>query len=68
MFIIRLTGFHCVNYIITEMCMIEVTSDGLVLRKLASSRTVEEVQDATAAKIIIPEQIEIMEEVREILV
>lgn len=63
-----LTGFQCVNYIITEMGMIEVTSDGLVLRKLAASRTVEEVQNATAVKLIIPKQIEIMEEVKETLV
>lgn len=58
-----LTGARCVNYIITEMGVMEVTPDGLVLRKLAASRTVEEVQAATQARLILPRRIEVMEEV-----
>ncbi len=42
-----LTGQRCVHYIVTELCWIDVTPEGLVLRELAPGATVEEVQRLT---------------------
>ncbi len=52
-----LTAKEQVNLIITELAVIEVTKEGLVLRELGPEATVEEVQEATGAKLIIPENI-----------
>lgn len=52
-----LTAKEQVNLIITELAVIEVTKEGLVLRELGPEATVEEVQEATGAKLIIPEDI-----------
>lgn len=52
-----LTAKEQVNLIITEMAVIEVTKEGLVLRELGPEATVESVQEATEAKLIIPENI-----------
>ncbi len=52
-----LTAKEQVNLIITEMAVIEVTKEGLVLKELGPEATVEEVVAATGAKLIIPEDI-----------
>jgi acetate CoA/acetoacetate CoA-transferase beta subunit len=52
-----LTAANAVDLIITEMGVIEVTADGLVLREIAPGYTAEQVQEATEAKLIIHEQI-----------
>lgn len=52
-----LTAKEQVNLIITELAVIEVTKEGLVLRELGPEATVEEVQEATGAKLTIPENI-----------
>lgn len=52
-----LTAKEQVNLIITELAVIEVTKEGLVLRELGPEATVEEVQEATGAKLTIPEDI-----------
>ena len=39
-----LTGLKCVNHIVTEYALIDVTPEGLVLRELAPGVTVEQVQ------------------------
>ena len=44
-----LTGKRCVNTIITELCLFEVTPAGLVLQELAPGVTVDEVKRATEA-------------------
>jgi 3-oxoacid CoA-transferase subunit B len=46
-----LTGSGVVNTIITEMAVIEVTADGLVLKEIASDTTVEAVVRATEADL-----------------
>ena len=48
-----LTAVHCVNEIITDMCVLEVTAQGLVLKEINPEYTVEEVQAATGAPLII---------------
>jgi 3-oxoacid CoA-transferase subunit B len=49
-----LTGVEVVDHIVTELAVMEITSEGLVLRELASDATVEEVQALTEPKLIIP--------------
>ena len=50
-----LTAYKRVNWIITELAVIEVTAEGLVLREINAETTVERVQELTEAKLIIPE-------------
>lgn len=52
-----LTAAHEVDYIITELCVLHVTPEGLVLEELAPDVTVEEVQAKTGAELVIPEHI-----------
>ena len=49
-----LTGVHCVNRIITNLGVFDVTDDGLVLVELAPDVTADEVKAATKAKLTIP--------------
>src|SRR5215468_6804484 len=49
-----LTGVAVVDTIVTELCLIEVTDRGLVLRELAPDTTVERVQAVTEPKLILP--------------
>lgn len=52
-----LTAANAVDMIITEMAVIEVTPDGLVLKEVNPEYTIEEVQEATAARLLIPAKI-----------
>ena len=47
------TAVHCVNKIITEMAVIDVTEDGLVLSEYNPEFTVEQIQEATEAKLTV---------------
>jgi 3-oxoacid CoA-transferase subunit B len=46
-----LTGVKCVNQIITELAVIDVTPRGLVLREIAADTTMEQVTAATGATL-----------------
>jgi len=50
-----LTGKRVVHRIITDLCVLDVTPDGLVLRELAPGVTLEEVQAKTEPTIQVPE-------------
>lgn len=52
-----LTAANEVDYIITELCVLHRTEEGLVLEELAPDVTVEEVVSKTGAELIIPEKI-----------
>lgn len=52
-----LTAAHEVDYIITELCVLKVTPEGLVLLELAPDITVEEVVSKTGAELILPDEI-----------
>jgi 3-oxoacid CoA-transferase subunit B len=48
-----LTGKRCVNRVITELAVLDVTPEGLQLVERAPGVTVEEIQKATAAELIV---------------
>ncbi len=56
-----LTAYRKVNFIVTDLAVMEVTSQGLVLRETAPGVTVEEVRSKTEAELIIPETVGCME-------
>ena len=49
-----LTGVEVVDYIVTELAVIEITPDGLVLREIAAETTVEQVQALTEPMLLVP--------------
>src|ERR1700689_2762212 len=51
-----LTGVEVVDYIVTELGLIHVTPEGLLLTELAPDTTVEYVQSVTEPKILLPPQ------------
>ena len=48
-----ITGLKCINHIVTEYALIDVTPQGLVLRELAPGVTVEQVQAITEPKLTV---------------
>ena len=48
-----LTGVKVVNLVVTELAVIDVTADGLVLREIAEDTTVDTVRAATGAALKI---------------
>ena len=56
-----LTGLKVVDTIVTELAFIRVTPKGLVLEEAAEGLTAEDVQKATAAKLIVSENLKVME-------
>ena len=48
-----LTGLKVVHMIVTELAVIDVTNRGLVLKEIASDTTLERVQQATGADLIV---------------
>ena len=49
-----LTGRRCVHRIITDLAVLDVGPDGLVLRETAPGVTAEQVQAATEPPILVP--------------
>jgi 3-oxoacid CoA-transferase len=56
-----LTGERCVNLIVTDMAVIEVTPAGPVLKEYAPDTTVEAVKRATGTALIVPGDVKAME-------
>lgn len=51
--ILPLTGIHCVKKIVTDLAVIEITSDGFRLLERAPGVRVEEIQNKTEGKLIV---------------
>lgn len=51
-----LTAPRCVHLIVTELAVIEVTPEGLVLKEVAKGRTVDEVAALTGASLLVPSE------------
>ncbi len=51
------TGVEKVNFIITELAVMEVTKEGLILREIAEETTVEEVLSLTQANVIVDKKL-----------
>src|SRR5450432_3760122 len=49
-----LTGVEVVDHNVTELALIDVTPEGLVLRELAADATLEQVQSLTEPRLIVP--------------
>ncbi|WP_411679836.1 3-oxoacid CoA-transferase subunit B [Clostridium thailandense] len=56
-----LTAVGKVSLIVTEMGVMEVTKDGLVLREIAEGTTIEDVIAATEADLVIDDNLKVME-------
>jgi 3-oxoacid CoA-transferase B subunit len=56
-----LTARECVNLIVTDLAVIEVTKAGLLLREIAPDWTVEEVQSRTEPQLIITQELKEIE-------
>jgi 3-oxoacid CoA-transferase subunit B len=56
-----LTGVEVVDTIVTELCLIDITSDGLLLKELRPGVTIQEVQRLTEPKLLVPDQPKPME-------
>ena len=56
-----LTGVEVVDTVVTELCLIEVTGRGLVLKELRPGVSLEEVQTLTEPRLIVEGQISRME-------
>ena len=56
-----LTGSRCVHLVITDMAVIEVAKEGLVLREVAPDTDVEAVKKATGTPLIVPGDVKTME-------
>jgi 3-oxoacid CoA-transferase subunit B len=52
-----LTGERVVRKIVTELAVIDVTAEGLVLRERAPGVTTEQIVKATAAKLAVPSDV-----------
>lgn len=56
-----LTGVGVVNLIVTDLAVIEVTKEGLVLKEHAPDISVEQIQDLTEARLIVSEKLKPIE-------
>lgn len=54
------TAVKCITKIITEMCVIEVTEKGLLLTEYNPECTVDEIQAATEARLIVSPELKAM--------
>ena len=57
-----LTAVQCVDHIVTEQCVIDVTDEGLVLREVRQGKTPEDIQAQVEPRLIIADDLKVMEE------
>ncbi|WP_435578845.1 3-oxoacid CoA-transferase subunit B [Gilvibacter sp.] len=52
-----ITGVGCVKKVVTNLAVLDITEDGFVLRERAPGVTVEEIVNATAGKLHVPDTV-----------
>ena len=57
-----LTAMACVDHIVTEQCVIDVTKDGLVLKEIRRGKTPEDIQAQVEPQLIIADDLKEMAE------
>ncbi|MDT8861163.1 3-oxoacid CoA-transferase subunit B [Alkalihalobacillus sp. MEB130] len=60
--LLPLTAKQCVDIIITDMAVIEVSNDGLILQEVMLPYCIEDVIQATGAPLFIPDQVKFVTE------
>lgn len=55
-----LTGKRCVHRIVTDLCILDVTDEGLVLRELAPGVSAADVQEKTEPKVLVGPNVQVM--------
>ena len=56
-----LTGLGCVKRIVTELAVLDITYQGFLLVEHAPGVSIQEIKDATAGKLIIPDLVKEMQ-------
>ncbi len=56
-----LTAERCVNLVVTNLGVLQLTPQGIALREVAPGVSVAEVQAATGTKLVIPENVKVMD-------
>jgi 3-oxoacid CoA-transferase subunit B len=56
-----LTAQACVDLVVTNLAVLEVTAEGLTLREVAAGLSVAQVQRATGARLLVPETVKEMD-------
>lgn len=52
-----LTGVKCVKKVVTDLAVLEITADGFLLIERAPGVSVEEIEQKTLGKLLIPEEV-----------
>jgi 3-oxoacid CoA-transferase subunit B len=55
-----LTGRGVVHRVITDLAVLDVTPDGLVLREIAPGVSAKEIQDRTEPTLLVPDDVAVM--------
>lgn len=55
-----LTGLRCVDHIVTEQCVIDVTSDGLMLVEVLEGLTPDDIQRQVQPTLIVSDNLKVM--------
>ncbi len=59
--LLPLTAVGVVDMVVTNMGVFDITDKGVVIREIAPDVTIEQVINSTGAKLIVPEDLKIME-------
>lgn len=57
----EITARRCVSQVITDMAVIDITSEGLLLKEIAPGLTQQDIQDVTEPKLMIASDVKEME-------
>lgn len=52
-----LTGIGCVNKVVTELAVLDITPNGFLLRERAPGVSIEEIVAKTAGKLVVPDDV-----------